>query len=344
MLSYTSNSSKPVPDGPWGKTWLLTIMTVALFLGAWEVLWRFQGFSPVIARDKLDIWVAARSRVKRNSIVSVGASRIQSSLQPEVFAVEMGGEPLIQLAVVGGFALPVLEDLAADQSFSGLVIVDLTPHIFFFVTPEDEEWVLEWIEAYKLSLASPARWSETRLRVFVEDMFVFDHPALSPIRIFDWLLKRAQSPQKRFFLMRSDRFTPLDFTKTDPKKREEVLYKFISTVGRDSPERILEAVLERIRRAVSQIQGRGGSVILLYLPSSGKVKEAEEERYPRRIYWDVLETRTGAISIHSDDYPTLANFHCPDGSHLDLHSASLFSKALARVLKSKGLVPRGTDY
>lgn len=337
MLSYTSNSSRRVPNGPWGKTWLLSIAIVVLSLGGWEALWRSKGFSPLLARDKSDAWVVARSRVKMDSIVLLGSSRIQSDVQPEAFAGEMDGKVPIQLAVAGFSPLPILEDLAKDQSFSGLAIVGLTPHVVFNSSSLEEKWFLEYSKAHKSYLASPARWSEVRLRSYVEGMFVFRHPAVSPLRAVYYVVFEGVWPHKPFFLIRPDRFAPLDFAKTDAKRRQDVIYEIISTQGHPCTERELEVILKRMQLAVSQIQRRGGKVVFVHFPTSGKVREGEEQRYPRPIYWDALEASTKAITIHSDDYPTLKNFHCPDGSHLDLHDAGPFTKALARLLKIRGL-------
>lgn len=110
------------------------------------------------------------------------------------------------------------------------------------------------------------------------------------------------------------------------------------SVLRGSPPatgRKLEEILERIDHAVSRIQQRGGRVIFVRFPVDGKVKQLEQKRCPRPEYWDVLVARTKAITIHFDDYPSLSNFHCPDGSHLDYRDAPRFTIALALILKEK---------
>ena len=38
--------------------------------------------------------------------------------------------------------------------------------------------------------------------------------------------------------------------------------------------------------------------------------------WPREVYWDRLAAHSRALAIHFEDYPHLAGFQCPDGSHL----------------------------
>jgi len=44
---------------------------------------------------------------------------------------------------------------------------------------------------------------------------------------------------------------------------------------------------------------------------------------------------TKGIAIHFADYPTLAKYHCPEGSHLDARDAGPFTRALADVIRTE---------
>jgi hypothetical protein len=73
-------------------------------------------------------------------------------------------------------------------------------------------------------------------------------------------------------------------------------------------------------------------VIFVRFPTSGVLWELEEQRYPRKDYWDVFAAESRAATVHFKDYPALARFQCPDGSHLDYRDAVPFTKALAEIL------------
>lgn len=333
MPSSISNSKAGLPNVRWGRTWRVALLLLPATLGGWEALWRSKGFEPLI-RDTVETWTAARSRVKSDSVVLIGTSRIQSAVDPKYFSSGMGGRTPIHLAIPTASPLPMLEDLAQDHSFSGLVIVDLIPYLVFEATLKHESEILKYIQAYHEYLKSPAKRLEIQLRLEVQSRFVFPSPTLSPQRIFSaaW---NGEPLHKPFFRMQITRYIPNDFSGTNNKEKEEGIYNDVLTDGPPATHAKLEAILERIENAVSRIQERGGTVVFVRFPFGGKVRQIEEQRYPRRDYWDVLAVRTKAATIHSDDYPSLANFHCPEGSHLNYLDVPRFTIALALILKEK---------
>ena len=78
MLSSISSSNERLPRGPWGKVLALTLLLSASTLIGLEFAWRAAGFRPTVDYDAS--WVMERSRVRRQSIVAVGTSRIQAGL------------------------------------------------------------------------------------------------------------------------------------------------------------------------------------------------------------------------------------------------------------------------
>ena len=65
----------------------------------------------------------------------------------------------------------------------------------------------------------------------------------------------------------------------------------------------------------------------------GKVWDIEEELYPRAKYWDKFARSQSSLCIHFTDFPSLAKFNCPEGSHLDYREVPAFSSKFARLLK-----------
>ena len=81
-----------------------------------------------------------------------------------------------------------------------------------------------------------------------------------------------------------------------------------------------------------RIESRGGRVVYVDTPITGGIRGIEEKRYPRAAYWDVLADRLPGRMFHSDDFPSLGRFVCPDESHLDFRDAAAFTTNLTRDL------------
>ncbi len=73
-------------------------------------------------------------------------------------------------------------------------------------------------------------------------------------------------------------------------------------------------------------------MIFIRFPSTGMVRQLENQTWPREKYWDNLVANTRAGAIHFEDYPSLSEFDCPDGSHLDMRDAKIFTRSLAEIL------------
>ena len=59
-----------------------------------------------------------------------------------------------------------------------------------------------------------------------------------------------------------------------------------------------------------------------------------QDLYPRATYWDVFAAQTAAITIHFADEPTLRDFTCPEGSHMDQSDAVRFTRSLVVIMKA----------
>ena len=332
MRLSTSSSEAPLPTSSWIYTWVFAGILTGLALGVWETFWRGRGFVPSVVEDNA-AWIIARLGVRSESTVLVGSSRMQSGVDPEVWGFEADGRKPVQLAKLGTSPIPVLEDLAGQRSYTGLAVVEFASRDVFGLVRGPERAAANVVREYRSALNSPAKLSEAVLGRAIGARFAFLNPALSPKR----MLKAASSgvwPEAPHFAMRRDRFRPVDFSKTDPERwMSTVLERRIRYVPHRPTDAEMASVLDRIGRAVSPIETRGGRVVFLNFPTCGKIREIDERRFPRDLYWDRLAAATTAIMIHADDYPSLTAFNCPDGEHLDQRDTRAFTQALARIVK-----------
>lgn len=97
--------------------------------------------------------------------------------------------------------------------------------------------------------------------------------------------------------------------------------------------------MRKLWKSALQIENRGGRLVFLCFPISGKLWEIEEKRYPKEFFWDHAARQSPIEMIHFHDVPDAADFECPDASHLNYDDAEQFTKMLAEQLKRRGVVP-----
>lgn len=103
----------------------------------------------------------------------------------------------------------------------------------------------------------------------------------------------------------------------------------------------MESYLQRIAKAVAAIQKRGGKVVFIRYPSTGKIRELEAQFTPRNLFWDQIIAVSGAPGIHFEDYAELSGFQCPEWSHLSKKDSILFTQNLMPILK-RLIFPNGS--
>ncbi len=340
MLLSTSNSNERMRLRDWGRVWLIGLLTTVIFLGCWEIFWRTRGFQPTI-QDDWGIWAKVRRQAVsqgERAIILVGASRIQTGLHPDIFEEVTGKRPLV-LAIDGSSPIPVLENLAEDDRIAGTVICSLNP-MFLGEDSDDFGRSKKWIRRY-----NEQKWSsriETQLSIFVEQAFVFRYTGLQPNQLWQNLVDK-QWPRPFYAPMRPDRYRTMDFSLIDVERilrgRIKRELDFQKSAGPLSHEQFIDKVA-RIDRLIQKIENRGGRVMFIRFPSTGVVRQLEGQTWPRKKYWDILVTNAGAKAIHFEDYPTLSGFDCPDGSHLDVRDAEIFTRSLAEILLEKKWIIR----
>ena len=330
MPSYTSNSDTRMRAGNLWKTWLYAIFIIIVALGSWELFWRYQGFCASV-EDDMNIWHLQRSKIsEKTKIVFMGSSRIQLGLHPDVF-IEQIGIPPVNLSIDGNPPFAVLKDLANDKGFSGVVFCSIIPRWLAEKSPEKNR-ASKWVRKYhKRTLLSKM---DTFLSILIQNTFVFRYPGLSPEKLKKQL-KKGKCPVPSYSPMRSDRFREAMFTDQNTpkilasriKREKEISQQSIIISSGEFTERI-----QNLKEDVKKIRQRGGAVIFIRMPSSGKVREIEAATWPKARYWDVFADMISEPTIHFEDFMELRRFNCPDGSHLDVADAEKFTRQLLKIL------------
>jgi hypothetical protein len=339
MHSSISSSERPVPAQPWPAIFAAVILACIVLTAGWELYWRRVGFIDHDYVDTPGLWAMQRREVTGDRTVVIGSSRAYFDVNLRAWAEETNGRAPIQLALVGTSPRGILTELANDTTFSGLVVVGVTPGIFFRTR---RGYLSDFPE--RAEKESPSEWLGQRLFMRIEDLFAF----------IDWdtqlgtILERQPLPLRegmeldravrKVSVTGADRQTHLEpRILADSAYRQ--LVRDIWLDGSDSPDRppspsadSVTATIAELSRDVAKLRARGGDVAFVRFPSSGRVLERERRDFPRERYWDRLATEVDAVAIHFEDHPSLRDYDTPEWSHLSRSEAERFTRALVPIL------------
>ena len=331
MPSSISSSSDRVPRDARGLTIPVAVILFAIAFGGLEVYWHKQGHRPFVT-DDLARWACHRARVSNRghkTVVLLGASRIQCDFCSDTFRDRFPQYNLVNLAIAAaGPALAPLRDLAEDVEFNGIVICS-TPNWWLRAGAWAEQQ--EYVDYFHQRFNTNARIN-VYIRCFLQSRLVALSQHTNVRRAIGGILSGDGLPAPRATTTHFDRSLSIDFSKValhdkDLTAREPQVWNW--------------ADINRVEAMVRTIQARGGEVAFVTFPISGPRVPFEDQTWPRRLTWDRLVAVSSAAAIHYRDTPSLANYECPDMSHLDQSDKASFTNALLDKLVRRRVL-RGT--
>ena len=339
MPSSISSSERPVPDRPWRAILAAVVLATAALTAGWELYWRGVGF---VARDYTDtpgFWGMQRARATGDRTILIGSSRMYFDINLQAWADSTDGRRPVQLALVGTSPRGILTELAGDTTVKGLVVVGVTPTIFFRTR---RGYLADFPE--RAEKETPSERLGQWLFMRMEEVFAF----------VDWdtklgaIVERQPLPLRQgMFLDRAVR--KISVTEADrqtwlePRVLTDSAYRQLARDiwldGDKDPRRprppgpdSVSVTLAEVRRDIARIRARGGDVAFVRFPSAGRVLEREQRDFPRARYWDRLAREVDAVAIHYDDYPALGAYEPPEWSHLSRADAERFTRSLVPIL------------
>ena len=319
------------------------------FVAYMEIRLTHFGYQPTVL-DTKSRWVHERARASRlgeRALILIGASRIRLDVDLDVLREETGLEP-VQLAIEGNSFVPILAGLAADSDIRGTVMVDYYDSAItdyhgraqalqeYYEKYSDSEPLSEKAEKALDDIlygslrsyaneASPL--SSLYFRILRDDRAA-QYLAIRPdrSRIADYSLVKFPD----FYYQQVERILKIKLDPTSPDLPQFLAQEISRLSPRDN--RSFVQGIRPIRDMVSAIEARGGRVLFVVMPSSGLVREIYERWYPRTNFWDRFVKEVGAPTLNFADVPTLRDFTCPDGSHLDGRDRRRFTVGLSRAL------------
>lgn len=334
------------------------MLLLVVYVVASEVALSRRGFTVTVS-DTEARWLNERERAAalgKQALILVGASRSQLDFDLDVLRKRTALEP-VQLAIDGSSYVPVLQGLARDPEIRGTVVLDLMPGpISFDIGPTGRSQ--HYQARYDALMSDPLHWPTYRevdawLAGIVRSGLINYSDEGRP---WDALVNRLLNPRAapQYLVTSPDRSRKADYRQVKmpefylsgvhrhlgspaeidlSRSADEITQALASYVSKLKPANDQQTAkgLNDLERAISAIQSRGGSVILVTLPTSGFVLEADSRRFPRHLYWDKVMAKTSAQAIHWQDFPGLGGFICPDGSHLDQKDQAAFTEAFVQA-------------
>ncbi len=327
---------------------MLIITIVAVF--SWEMYLRNKGVN-LAYDDGPPLWSNNRSQIYQatnEAIVFIGSSRNKYDLDIPTWENQTGVKT-VQLAIEGSCPRPILEDLANDPNFKGRLVIDVTEGLFFSNAPPNLESPNKNIKYFHER--TPAQQASFFINKPLESVFVFldkdffslnakldqleipSRPGVFMMPIFPWEFNRNTFDRQSYM---NESFV------NSPKLTGQVkgIWHFFAELNKKAPpmsDKDLTAIFNSVKAATDKIKARGGEIIFVRTPSSGPYLQGENMVFPRAKYWDRLLKVTQCQGIHFEDYPAIAQFECPELSHLSRPQAIIFTKNIIEILeKDKG--------
>lgn len=326
------------PQGPWGKTWVVACLLIALMLGGLELLWRMRGHRPSIASTE-QLWCYHRERLEgagRDTLALVGASRLQIDFALEEFGRSHSHIDVVQLSVPAKSAYATLRDLAGDESFRGTVLCEMEELSLQPIHHADQQ---PYVDYYRQKWG-PGKKATLLLSVVPQLMLTQLQPRLGGVNLLIWL-REGRLPLVNYTETSFDRQRFADYSLVDTESLIKTRLAYIRKEMRDhppaSPDR-WQQVIDEVAGFVRRIEARGGKVAIVVCPLQGRLLALQHELFPRERYWQPFAAGVGTDVIHYEEMPGHEQLHCPDDSHLDPAGGVAFTRWVATELERRGYI------
>jgi hypothetical protein len=340
---------RDMPSAPWSRVGWTVLLLIAISLSGWELYWRVgQEYVPAY-RDGFGLWSMVFRRIEKEptgSIAIVGSSRVLFDMELGVWERETGRGP-IQLALAGTNPRPIMNHLARETDFAGLLLVGVTPPLFF--TPP-VGGVFDGAPEYARDETPSQRFGQ-RVSMLVEPylgFYNFDTALFLVLRRQYWWPERTgfQGPPRdprRLESSRIDRQSDMwHRVEDDPEMRSLAQNIWLGYLGAAPPPpppevaaQMLDDIMVEVADNVRLIRARGGEVVFARMPSTDEFREVERMAFPREVFWDRLLVETDGIGIHFEDYQELQDVRVPEWSHIHSDDTAGFTERFIAILRAQ---------
>ena len=334
--------TRDIPKQPWGRLALGVVLALIIGLSTLELNARRIGLHAGDLDNSETDWANERARSAGAAAAIVGDSRILFDTDLDRFEQLTGVRP-IQLAIHGTSALTLLEDVASNPKFKGLLIVGLSDTMFFQPFDGYGGYIHK-----RAQYESPAKRASATIDHFLQRRIAYldSNHRLSVIaaRLDPGLRHGVDGPYDDVWKVqevgehRATHMWPQVITNPRIRIHARFAWKGFKEDFPYTPK-LIAAGQARAIKAVNTIRARGGEVVFVRPPSDIHLRVNEEAQVPKAKGWDVLLRGTHSVGVHNDDLsPDVRRLIMPEWSHLTRRCATVFTDAYVRRLVA--LTPR----
>jgi hypothetical protein len=337
---------RPVPERPWAMLALVAALATAVLTAGWEFYWRANWHEAGDFKNTPGLWAQQRRLATGDATVILGSSRIFFDTDLDVWEETSGRGRPIMLALEGTTPQPFLADLADDEKFHGLVIVDITVPLFFTGYSFRGD-ILDYAKN-----ESPSQRIDQLLSMQLEKVLAFIDEQTRPKRMWfltELPLRPGMEPRidvRKLEHLDADRNTRLWRRVMEDeaylKLCRDVWIGFLKQQAPKPgpngeppppmPDEPIMKIIAETKASIDKIRARGGEVVFTRYPYTGPWAAAEDGGFPRERFWDRLIAETGAVGIAFQDYPELQGYYLPEWSHLSPEESVRFTRAIVPIL------------
>jgi len=336
--SFDGSAQDATPRKSWGWCWLGVPILCCALVSSVEAYWRARGFRSDVPNTK-ELWEYWRSRVYDDDgqvIVLLGTSRMKADIDLDTVKQRLPRYRVVQLAIVGDSSpIGTLQNLAEDERFRGIVLCGIMAPLFDRPRWNDQR------DFYGHRSASRQIRSTVCTNYLQEHLVAFNSRLRLTSLLTRWL-DAHQLPKPDFKRQTFRRSLQYDFFRSEDlgerRQRRAEQYGSLYAQGDASNFVEMRQGLRELNESIQRIRDRGGDVVFVRLPSSGKRLQLEEDRFLKSEFWDRIRGDVLSPCIHFQEVPALAGFECPDDSHLDCRDTTRFTAALIEELMRVGEV------
>ena len=328
-----AEAHREVPDRPWGRIALIALALTLVMMAGWEIGWRRQGYYAGDIKDSDAAWSEQRRHATGDALVLIGSSRNLFDVDLDVWQKTTGVRP-VQLSLEGTSPRFVLDDLAKDSRFHGVVVADVVTGPFFNQFAGKGARVLPYSKRETPSQRVGYFLSVPPERVFA---YIDDQTRLKELwRRLEFPTRPGQRPAfvdpYKIGIKRGDRNSELwdrELYDTAYRERTIRIWGKVMRPPPGEPPPNPPKVIAEVAANVAKIRARGGDVVFVMHPQAGWLVAEEPPRGP---FWDALLAGTGSQGVRYDDYPQLQGFRIPELSHMHPRDAEVYTARLAPLV------------
>jgi hypothetical protein len=335
--STSSFEPRALPAGRWRATWLVACAIAVAGLGWIEHGARAHRQRPSVIDDPSS-WAMARRTVDDDPkvVAFIGASRTALGYSASAFATAAPSLRGVQLGIDGELAFAVLDDLAQDAHFQGVVVFDLIPHELSYPDVDDMTGARDYVERGRHVWRAPGAIANRYLAGWVQSELAL--LAMTGRRVLSSWLGLRRWPQPSWVAADRQRGERGDYSLATPQLLSRKVEGRVAIISPTTltPDEWWGRVARDLEPRFRQIRSHGGDVVVIHMPISGKLRQVFDAKYPRAQYWDVFAARSAAHVLHFLDVPGMAQLTCGDEMHLDERDQVTYTRALVDELRRRG--------